>query len=323
VDDVSRDAVAVGVRSVPLPGGGRLRVRPVGPGDVDGLVALYALLSAEDRYRRFFSAFVPERAFFERAARVAGRGGFGIVALDDDGCVVGEASYELLPDGDGDLGIVVSPGWRGWLGPFLLDTLVDAARRGGVPNLEADVLATNGRMLSLLRARGYATLTSDDWVSLRLIVGTAGDTPVWPEAGPGRPDAARPRLLVEVRGGRTSVGSAAEARGLAVITCSGPRRIRPRCPVLAGRPCPLAADADAIAVVNAPPDDDDWRAILAAHGDLHPGVPVWVEPRGGPPVAVSVIERAALRHRRARASSVNEEQGGASCALSTPHAGAR
>jgi acetyltransferase len=322
VDEVSRDGAAVGVRSVPLAGGGRLRVRPVGPGDVDGLVALYARLSAGDRRRRFFSAFRPDRAYFERAAGVAGRGGFGIVALDDDGCVVGDASYELLPDGDGDLGIVVSPAWRGWLGPFLLDTLVDAARRRGVPNLEADVLATNGRMLSLLRARGYATLASDDWVSVRLIVGTAGDTPVWPEAGPGRPDAARPRLLVEARGGRTSVGSAAEARGLAVITCSGPSGIRPRCPALAGRPCPLAAGADAIVVVNAPPDDD-WQALLAAHRDLHPGVPVCVAPRGGPPVAVSVIERAAQRHRRARAPKVSEEQGGASCAQSTQYAGAR
>jgi hypothetical protein len=312
VTDATSDPATVGVRCVPLPGGGRLRVRPVGPDDVDGLVTLHANLSDEDRYRRYFSAFTPDRSFYERLAAVADRGGFGVVALDDDDRVVGEASYELLPDGDGELGMVVSDAWRGWLGPYLLDTLVGAARQRGVPNIEADVLVTNGRMLSLLRARGYATLTSDDWVSLRLIVGTAGPTPVWPEAGPGRPDATRPRVLVEAPGGRTSVGSAAEENGLAVITCSGPLGSRSRCPVLAGRPCPLAADADAIVVANAP-DDERWRVIVAAHHDLHPGVPVCVEPRGGPPLEVSAVESAARRHRRADPRAGTRQQGGATC----------
>jgi hypothetical protein len=51
--------------------------------------------------------------------------------------------------------------------------------------------------------------------------------------------------------------------------------------VLEGRPCPLAAEADAIVVSNAP-DDERWHAIVRAHADLHPGVPVCVEPRSGP-----------------------------------------
>src|SRR5215471_16391199 len=45
VDDVRPDPAMVGVRSAPLPGGGRLRVRPVEPGDAGGLEALYATLS--------------------------------------------------------------------------------------------------------------------------------------------------------------------------------------------------------------------------------------------------------------------------------------
>lgn len=50
--------------------------------------------------------------------------------------------------------------------------------------------------------------------------------------------------------------------------------------MLAGQPCPLAAAADAIVVSNAP-DDERWRTIVEAHADLHPGVPVCVEPRAG------------------------------------------
>ncbi len=289
-----------------------LVVRPVEPGDVDGLVALYETLSDEDRHLRFFSFFIPPRDFFEHLAAVADRGGFGVVAIEGDR-IVGEANYELLPDGDGELGMVVASGSRGWLGPFLLDALVEAAARRGVPNLEADVLVANGQMLSLLRARGYATLTSDDWVSVRLIVGTSGPTPVWPDAGPGGPDGQRPRVLVEAPGGRWHGNQDAEAAGLAVITCSGPRGPRTKCPALSGRPCPLAAAADAVVVANTPDGDERWQALVAAHTDLHPGVPVCVEHRGGPRLAVSVVERTARSHRHAGPARRKEDQGGTAC----------
>jgi hypothetical protein len=85
-------------------------------------------------------------------------------------------------------------------------------------------------------------------------------------------------VLVESRGGRWHAGKEAAEAGLRVITCSGPRGPRARCPVLAGRPCPLAAAADAV-VVSHPPDDDRWRDLVDAHARLHPGVPVCVEPR--------------------------------------------
>ena len=143
-------------RRAPLPGDGLLTVRPVTLADVDGLVALYDGLSREDRYRRFFSAYHPPRAFFERLATVVERGGYGVVATagagneaaesggdtagGDAGRVVGEANYVLLDNGDGELGMMVAAAQRGWLGPYMLDALVEAAAAHGVPNLEADLL---------------------------------------------------------------------------------------------------------------------------------------------------------------------------------------
>lgn len=290
----------IGRRRVTLPGGRCLIVRPVAPCDVDGLVALYGDLDEQDRYRRFFSSFVPPRPFFAHVATVGERGGFGVVAVaGDGGPIVAEANYELLPDGDGELAMVVAERWRGWLGAYLLDVLIEAAAARGVPNLEADVLVLNQRMLALLRRRGYATLSSDDWVSRRLMVGTAGPTPVWPAAGPGAPDAARPRVLVETPGGRWHGTPEAEESGLAVITCSGPRGPRYRCPVLSGRPCPLAAEADAVVVANAP-EDGPWPALVECHARLHPGVPVLVEQRQGPELAVAEVARAARRHQATR-----------------------
>jgi hypothetical protein len=281
-----------GWRRVPLSDGTFLTVREVRSSDVDGLVALYDGLSGEDRQLRFFSAYRPPPEFFERLATVVDRGGYGMVATiaGDGGCdappfvprIVGEANYELLSNGDGELGMVVAAGERGWLGPWLLDALMEAAAARGVPNIEAAVLVTNRRMLTLLRSRGYATVPSDDWTSVRLIVGTDGPTPVWPGGDATTGAADGPRVLIESPGGRWHATAEAEAAGLQVVACSGPRSTRrPRCPVLAGRPCPLAAEADAIVVSNVA-DDSVWHAIVGAHADLHAGVPVCLEPRAGP-----------------------------------------
>lgn len=274
-DHVSDDVA--GSRRVTLPQGRTLVLRPVSPDDVDGLAALYEGLSADDLYRRFFSGFRPSRGFLQREARIAARGGFGLVAVvysvpRDVGRIVAEASYELLPNGNGDLAITVAPRWRGWLGPFLFDALLEAAAARGVPNLEADVLAVNRQMLALVRWRGCALVPSEDWTSVRVVVGTRGRMPTWPRSHE------RPRVLVEIPGGRWSASRAAQAAGLQVLVCSGPREGH-GCPALSGEPCPLAAAADAI-VVSHSPDDESWHALVEAHQRQHPGVPVCVECHG-------------------------------------------
>jgi len=262
-------------RLIPLPRGGMLVVRPLRWSDVEGLSALYAGLDDESRHRRFFSLLRPKRAFFERMVVIAQRGGMGLVAavvddVDHRERVVGEASYELLPDGDGELGITVDSRWRGWLGPYLLDALVVAAASRGVPNLEADVLVTNTPMLAMLRSRGCAEMPSNDWTLVRAIIGTATATPTWPAARQG------PRVLVEGAGGHWHAMDAARAAGLEVLSCPGPAGRGSRCPVLAGKPCPLATGADAIVLAH-PPDTDGWPTVRASHEHLHPGVPVLVE----------------------------------------------
>jgi hypothetical protein len=265
-------------RRVALPGGGILVIRPVAAGDVDGLSALYAGLDHDSLYRRFFSIYRPDRMFFERMVAVAERGGVGLVAAvtgeaDSPDRIVGEAGCELLPNGDGELAIVVDRGWRGWLGPYLLDALVAAAASQGVPNLEADILMTNGPMLALLHSRGYAAMPNDDWTVMRAMIGTATRMPSWPDVRHGL------RVLVEGAGGHWHATEGAQAAGLEVLGCPGPAARRSRCPVLAGEPCPLAAGADVI-VISHPLDTSGWRALRAAHAHLHPGVPVCVESPG-------------------------------------------
>lgn len=254
-------------------------IRPVAPGDVDALAGLYAGLDDEAAYRRFFSGFHPDHEFFEHLVAVADRGGAGLVAVVEDGPdgdrMVGEASYEPLANGNGELAITVDGSWRGWLGPYVLDALLEVAAAHGVPNLEADVLLTNGPMLALLHARGYASVPTDDWSVVRAVIGAATRRASWPAQRTGV------RVLVEGAGGHWRGAEDAAAAGVEVLGCTGPGPGGPPCPAMAGEPCPLAAGADVV-VLSHPPDTEEWRALRDAHAALHPGVPICVElPRTG------------------------------------------
>jgi hypothetical protein len=259
-----------------------LVVREAHAGDVEGLVGLYDRLDAESRHRRFFSMYRPGREFVEHLVHAVDRGGTALVAeVTGPGSarrIVAEAEFELLPNGDGELAITVDGPWRGWLGPYLLDALVEAAAARGVPNLEADLLVGNGPMRAMLRQRGDVVMPSDDWTTLRVIIGTSGRVPSWPPAGSGV------KVLVEGAGTGRRSREAAEVAGVQVLACAGPVGRPTPCPVLSGRPCPLAAAADVIVVAN-PPDAPQWDALRAAHGELHPGVPVCVELRGSSKLA--------------------------------------
>jgi ribosomal protein S18 acetylase RimI-like enzyme len=260
-------------RRVELPGSRTLLIRSVRGDDVAGLVALYASLGEEDLYCRFFSGHTPPESLVERTTMIAERGGFGLVAVmagpNGTSRIVGEASCERLPNGDGELGITVAGDARGWLGPYLLDALVEEAAARGVPNIEADVLVVNRRMLSLLRSRGFAVIDHFEQPAIvRVTIGTAGRVPSWP----GTHD--RPRLLLEVPGGRWHTEKAARDAGFQVLACPGPAGRWSHCPALRGEPCPLVAGADL--VVDAVPGDPG-KSLLDAHRRAHPSVPLCVE----------------------------------------------
>lgn len=273
-------------RHVALPGGRTLSIRPMNSADAPGIVALYHGLGEEDVYRRFFGGRPPSDRFVATMTGVEARGGIGLVATvpRDDRAddaptgptgpteptarerIVAEATCEPLTDGDGELGITVAAGARGWLGPFLLDALCDEAAARWIPNLQADVLLTNSPMLATLRRRGTAVIRSETQPAvLRVVVGTVGRVPTWP------PASKRPRVVVEVRGGPWSAAEDIRRAGFTVVSCSGPPGGWANCPPMRGEPCPLAADA--AVVVNALPSGPK-SALLGAHRHVHADVPV-------------------------------------------------
>ena len=269
---------------VRLAPGHELIIRPIEPADLAGLAALFEGLDEVDRYRRFFSAYHPSVAALERMMAAADRGGLSLVAEartnpGEPGRLVGEARYELLPNGDGEMAMTVSGSWRGWLGPYLLDELVRAAADRGVPNLEADVLETNPPMLAIARARGAIEMPGDDWAVVRLLLGTGAALPSWPGPHDHR------RVLIEGPAG--PVASRARRAGDQVLACPGPSHLQVRCPALAGEPCPLASEADQIVI--AVPDAEVGARLEVAHARVHPDVDVVVA--GSLAMAASALDQ--------------------------------
>jgi RimJ/RimL family protein N-acetyltransferase len=164
--------------TVSLGRGRTLTVRTITKDDIDGLDKLFNELSDEDRYFRFFNFSHPGRRFIEHMTRAEEEGSYRLVAVlcGPDPELIAEAGYALLPDGNGDFALTVAAGWRGWLGPYLLDALVAAAAARGVPNLQADVLSDNARMLALAAHRGYTTLRSEPG-QLRIAIDAAQPRP--------------------------------------------------------------------------------------------------------------------------------------------------
>lgn len=292
--DVGSDDVPDGddvVQAVDLPDGRHLVVRRASPDDAAGVHALYEHLSTDDLRRRFFLAHVPPRHFADEWVRVAERGGVALVVdeVDPDGTaeLVAEAGYSMLADGDGEFGITVAPSCRGWIGPWLLDHLIEQARRNGVPNLHADVLSSNRAMLSVIRHRGWVTEDHPDLGQVRLVISTSGTTPGWP------PEHDKPRLLVEAPHGFWRGEHAAHEAGFDVRTCAGPDEHVGPCPVLEGEPCPLVEGADAVVVVRSPAAAHADE-LLARHRLAHPELVVVVPGEGddGPDeTAAHVVER--------------------------------
>lgn len=298
-------------RTITLPGGQRLLLRPVSGDDAVDMVGVYATLGSDDLRLRCSTIARPGPGAVERMATVGDRGGFGLVATVSE-CrhgqerLVGGASYELLANGDGELSVIVAPEWRWWLQRLLLHAILDAARRRRVPDLEVDIRLTNQALLGFARSQGCALMRSERQWSVRCVIGTRGRTATWPGAHD------RPRVLVETPAGSWRTDPAFADPGWQVLVCPGPDDRD--CPTLAGQVCPLAAGADAI--VLAPWRDDRlWQALSVAHRPLHPGVPVFVrapaseDGMGGGPgrilvdiadgdAARAVIDEAARAHAR-------------------------
>ena len=146
-------------RTLALPSGERLRLRPIRPDDEPRLVALYNHLSRDTRYQRFFSVMrrlPPDWARFLANVDYARRFALVAEAPGDPDTLIAVARYE--PAGEPDtveVAFVVQDAWQGrGLGTILFRELLSAAEGNGLRRFRAWVLADNRRMLRLIMELG-------------------------------------------------------------------------------------------------------------------------------------------------------------------------
>ncbi|HSF22673.1 MAG TPA: GNAT family N-acetyltransferase [Blastocatellia bacterium] len=144
---------------VVLRDGSTVRVRPLEPDDEQRLLDFFRSLSEESRWLRFFS-FIKDKllaAEAHREATVDYVRSFGLIALTGgEERVIGHALYSAIGDDRADAAFAVADDYQGrGLGTILVGQLAQVAAANGIRVFEADVLATNHKMLGVFRRSGF------------------------------------------------------------------------------------------------------------------------------------------------------------------------
>ncbi|MCD6679460.1 MAG: GNAT family N-acetyltransferase [Burkholderiaceae bacterium] len=180
------------IDKVTLADGRSVLVRPMLPQDAALHQQFVRALSPTSRYRRFHGSMRELSAdMIEYLTQVDYRSHLALLAetFDSRGDEVQVADVRYVhrkAQGDGadervaDFAIAVADEWQGvGLGSRMLGALKTSARLGGVRRLEGSVLADNGPMRALMRARGWRVRRDPDdahlliaWLDLEPLAST-------------------------------------------------------------------------------------------------------------------------------------------------------
>jgi protein lysine acetyltransferase len=148
-----------------LADGTRLRFRPLGSDDGDGLAGLFARLTIESRRRRFLSpkpALTPQDLAFLTDIDHLGHEAIAAVDLRDDS-IVGVARYVRVADRVGVAEVafeVADELQRRGIGTELATRVADRARANGFTVLTATTLWENRPARALMRRLGFRARAS-------------------------------------------------------------------------------------------------------------------------------------------------------------------
>jgi GNAT superfamily N-acetyltransferase len=149
-----------------LPGGRRVRIRPIRPDDADELQEAFAVLSDAARYQRFLTG---TSSLNDRVARylvdIDHTNHEALVAMAPGSPdIVGVARFirSGTTPAEAELAITVADQWqRAGLGTALLDLLSDRARAEGIRWFTMEMLSDNAGIRALVQAAGGEIDTSD------------------------------------------------------------------------------------------------------------------------------------------------------------------
>lgn len=153
--------------------GRAVHVRAMCPADEAELLQAFERMSADARYMRFMCAVrEPNRVRLQQVLASFPAKGIGLVATVPaaDGIdIVGSAIAVITGDGTVcEFAITVAERWGGaGLASTLMNTLIDAARRRGMAEMEGFVLSVNQPMLRLARRLGFDIVVDPDEATVR------------------------------------------------------------------------------------------------------------------------------------------------------------
>lgn len=274
-------------------------LEPLGPADLDELLALHDRLSERDRYLRFATLHPGDLPGYLRRT-LDPAGGDLTLGARVRGRLVG--AVQLLPVGGGAAevaAVVDAEGRLEGVATVLLEALAAAARRMGVDRFQADILAENGPMLRVLADLGLPVVHTREGSGVRIEVGLRPDEPYELAAEERHRTAAaaslqpvfRPRSVAVIGAGRApgSVGRAV-LRSLRDGGFPGPvHAVNPAAEEIEGFPCVpsvqalpepaelavIAVPATAVGEVVTDCGRAGVRALLVLSGGLAevPGLP--------------------------------------------------
>ncbi len=135
-----------------------VKFRPIRPTDEDMMRELFYTFSAKTIYRRFFSVLksMPHSRLkeFVNIDYVTVMAIVGIAQVDEHEMIVAVGRYVLdKATNSAEVAFVVKDDWQGQgMGAFMFKQLLEIARKRGIVNFTADVLADNSPMLRIFHA---------------------------------------------------------------------------------------------------------------------------------------------------------------------------
>jgi GNAT superfamily N-acetyltransferase len=146
--------------------GRRVEIRALRPSDLPGLIAAVGRISEGSMSRRFFGA---KRHFSEKEIAYFVHVDFithvALVAVAEQGAgpIVAGGRYVVVRAGWAELAFAVVDDWQGLgLGTLLMRHLTAIARRAGLREFVAEVLADNEPMLRVFEQSGLPLVTRRD-----------------------------------------------------------------------------------------------------------------------------------------------------------------
>ena len=155
LDTYAHDAV--------LKDGRTVHIRPIAPGDLDGLMDMWHRLSPESIRLRFFAPRKMDREQMRYFTELDWKNRFAVVAEHAEG-IIGVSRFDVLPEdpSNAEFAVLVEDAHQGrGVGTALVRALMDPAADMGVTGFVADVLRENNRMLGVMRDAGLAPAFDD------------------------------------------------------------------------------------------------------------------------------------------------------------------